>query len=602
MLYSIRQMLSILDARTRFDFALLLVPMGLITIVEMVSIGLILPVIQVLILGESDGRLTQFIISILPPVEEEMFKIWVIGIFAIFFLGKNLVLLVMIFFVNKKVAYKIAVYQGRIFNAYVSRSLVFHFKTNSSELIRDTTDGVALSMEAIRLSLLVILDGMLMLGALVVLVVVEPFATIGAGLTLCVLGLAYYYTISPIFKRWGEESMRLEGTMIKLVSQSLNGIRDLKVFNAQEYMLKRLENAALRYAKYFSNTMTTAHVPRLLIETVVVIGFLGIVLFLLSSKDSLSETISAIALYGMAALRLMPSLNRLLGSATEIRRRAAYIERVYEAFSPNIYDIKNKGVYNPQSLPFDSRLELRNIHYSYPDANHAALKGVSLKLNKGRSLGFVGLSGAGKSTLMDVVLGLLEPTTGQTLSDGQDIFSNISSWQENIGFVSQQVFIMDDTIRRNVAFGVEDADIEDEEVLAALEVSRLKEFVVNLPEGLGTKLGEHGTRLSGGQRQRIAIARALYRDPEILVFDEATSALDNTTEKEISSAIDELRGQKTILVVAHRISTVANCDQIVLMEDGAIVAVGGYKELLTNSEDFRKLASLEAVSETKGNP
>jgi ATP-binding cassette subfamily C protein len=221
---------------------------------------------------------------------------------------------------------------------------------------------------------------------------------------------------------------------------------------------------------------------------------------------------------------------------------------------------------------------------------------------KGQSIGFVGPSGAGKSTLMDIVLGLLEPTTGKFFVDGKEPTDGKLGWQKIIGFVPQQVFLMDDTIRRNIAFGIEDENIDEARISKALKLARLEDFIVSLSDGVSTIVGEHGTRLSGGQRQRIAIARALYREPNVLVFDEATSALDNVTEQEITHAIENLSGEKTILIVAHRLSTVRKCNKIIFMREGHIVSSGSYDELLTNSNDFRKLAKLGnlAGEQTKG--
>jgi ATP-binding cassette, subfamily B, bacterial PglK len=599
MLKSIHQMLSILDPRTRLHFALLLVPIGVMTALEVVSIGLILPVIQVLILGKTDGELTRMIQGILPTVAEDDFKLWVAGSFSVFFVIKNILLLIMVYIVNHVVTHKTATYQRHIFNAYVSRSLIFHFHNNSAELLRNVTGGIGASMEAIRLSLLMILDGMLMLGALGLLVIVEPVTTIGAGLALGTIAVVFYLTTNSTFRFWGARCMALEGDVIRWINQSLTGIRDVKLFQAQAYLSNKLNHVATDHAKYMARSITTIQIPRLLIETVVVIGFLGIVFMLLSTEKTPDEIVSVLGLFGMAALRLMPSLNRFLSSATEIRRRAAYIDTIHDAFIPNKYDMKSTGQDSKKDISYNTAIELRNLTYTYPDAGHHALTNFNLTINKGTSVGFVGSSGAGKSTLMDIILGFLEPSSGQLLIDGQDAFERIAGWQRKMGFVPQQVFIMDDTVRRNIAFGIEDQDINEKRLEEFLRLTRVDEFVADLPQGLDTMLGEHGTRLSGGQRQRVAIARALYRNPDVLVFDEATSALDNVTEKEISAAIETLSGDKTILIVAHRLSTIRNCDQIVFMKNGAIAGKGTYDELLSSSAEFRHLTQIGNTAPTQ---
>ena len=239
-----------------------------------------------------------------------------------------------------------------------------------------------------------------------------------------------------------------------------------------------------------------------------------------------------------------------------------------------------------------SNIKLQEVTYTYPDAKQPALNKFNIEINKGDTIGFVGASGAGKSTLMDIILGLLEPTSGKLLINEKNAFDDIANWQRHIGFVPQQIFVIDDTIRRNIAFAIADNEIDNTRINTVLKLTQLEQFVESLPNGLDTILGEHGTRLSGGQRQRIAIARALYRDPDVLVFDEATSALDNLTELEITRAIETLAGSKTILIVAHRLSTIRTCNKILFMKEGKIRAIGTYEELLVKNKEFRHLAQL----------
>ena len=593
MFKSIWQIVSILDARSRAHFLWLLLPMAVMTLLEVASISLILPVVQVLLLGQTDGMLTKVMLFFVPQSAQDTPGVWIAGIFAAFFVFKNLLLLCLIFITNKVVTSKAALYTRRVFEIYLAKPMTFHFKNNSAELLRNITGATAQSLEAVRIALLMCLDAMLMFGAFAMLVFVEPEAMIGAIVVLGTIGGSFYLITSPIFHHWGEQSMILEGTLIRWISQSFNGIRDIKLFHAHDYVSNKVGATADAYADFSCRSITVIHVPRLLIETVVVIGFLGIVLLLLSMSESPADVVATLGLFGMAALRLMPSLNRLLTAATEIRRRAAYIGAVHEAFTPETNDSVSFPSDSGEELSFENKLELRDVAYAYPGTKSSALNEFSLTIQKSSSIGFVGQSGAGKSTLMDIILGLLKPTAGRMLADGKDVFENISGWQRKIGFVPQQVFIMDDSIRRNIAFGIEDERIDDRRIDEVLQLTSLDELVADMPNGLSTVLGEHGTRISGGQRQRIAIARALYRDPDVIVFDEATSALDNITEKEISAAIDSLSGNKTIITVAHRLSTVQNCDLIVLMKDGAIVATGTYDELISESESFRKLALLD---------
>ena len=325
-------------------------------------------------------------------------------------------------------------------------------------------------------------------------------------------------------------------------------------------------------------------------------GIFFITLALLSAEKEVSDIISILGLFGMASLRLMPSLNRILTSASELRRSAAYISAVYDAFLQGPYVKSDSNNINPnQSLELKKNIKLENIFYSYPNSNSYALNNISLEILVGQMVGIVGQSGAGKTTLMDVFLGLLNPERGSFEVDGRAVSEGLSSWQKNIGFVPQQVFLLDDTLRRNIAFGLDDQAIDDQKVETSLALAGLGELTNKLPKGLSTMMGENGARLSGGQRQRVAIARALYNNPDVLLFDEATSSLDTVSEKEVHSAIESLSGTKTIFIVTHRINTVKNCDKIILIQDSQIKAVGSYEELMKSEEGFRLLANVEGV-------
>jgi ATP-binding cassette, subfamily B, bacterial PglK len=593
MIHTLRQLYKILDPATRVHFYLLLIPMFVMTALEILSIGLVVPVIQVLVLGQQDGVYTKLILDALPMSAGENPAPWVTGLFATFFILKNLLLLLLIYIVNRVVTYKTAIYARDIFNIYMLRPMEFHFHNNSAKLLLNITTGVNRSLETGRLVLMMTLDAMMMIGAFSLLIFAEPIATFSAALILLIVGLVFYFVTSPIFRFWGEVSLDLERNLIKWINQTFNGIRDVKLMQAEKYLWRKIESNSLNRARYLCLSTTSIHIPRLLIETVVVIGFLVIVLILLSAEKNPNDIVAVLGLFGMAALRLMPSLNRILTSAAELRRSAAYIDQVFEAFAAKGSESSGQDILLPITpVRLANRIEIKNLSYTYPSAESYALHDINLTVQKGQSIGFVGPSGAGKSTLMDIVLGLLQPSAGSLRIDGHQVAENISGWQANIGFVPQQVFLIDDTLRRNIAFGVEDNDVNGEALANAVRLANLEDFIATLPNGLSAVVGERGTRLSGGQRQRIAIARALYFDPEILVFDEATSALDNITEQEIHTAIETLAGDKTILIVAHRLSTVRKCDQLVFMAGGSIADIGTYDELHASNADFKQFAGI----------
>lgn len=593
MFATIAKLFHFLEPRSRLQIGLLLVPMLTIAVLEMASIGLILPFIQVILLGETDGRFTRILIAVLPNVPDDRFALWVAGSFGAFFLGKNALLLAIIYVINRVIYFKSAHFMARMFGLYLGRPLTFHFRHNSAEILRNLLSGCGHSFEALRLSLLMMLDSLLMAAAALLLLLVEPVTTLAVAATFILLGVGYYRVAAPLFQHWGEREMVIEGEMIKWIRQGLSSIRDVKLLDAYGFLNGKVGQLADGRAGVISRSTTALNVPRLMIETVVVIGFLFLVLALLELRQSSTDVIAILGLYGMAALRLMPSLNRLLANATELKHRTAYIDTLYKDLVEGRRDTDRPREHKiERDLPFEREIRIEGLSYLYPDSVHHALHGVDLSIAKGESVGIVGPSGAGKTTLVDITLGLLRPQSGRVLIDGRDAFANTAAWQRRIGFVPQNVQLIDDSLRRNIAFGLEDNIIDEARIEEVVRLARLDDVVAQLPDGLGTVIGEDGARLSGGQQQRMAIARVLYREPDVLVFDEATSALDNESEREIAKVIENLAGKKTVLIIAHRLSSVRNCDKLVFMKTGRVAAIGSFDELFSSNSEFRHLVEL----------
>jgi ATP-binding cassette subfamily C protein len=332
--------------------------------------------------------------------------------------------------------------------------------------------------------------------------------------------------------------------------------------------------------------------PRLLIETVAMVGMMVVVILMLILGRPLPSVLPSLSLFAIAALRVMPSMNRIVNAASNLRYYVPPVLAIAAdilADSVDSFDATSEGA---QQLQFRGSIYVDHVTYRYQGAERDALDDITIEIPKGRSVAFVGASGAGKTTLADVVLGLLAPTAGRVLIDGCELGSVQKEWQARIGYIPQTVYLSDDTLRRNVAFGVADADVRDSDVWAALDAARLGDVARGLPDGLDSFVGERGVRLSGGQRQRIGIARALYHDPDVLVMDEATSALDQRTERDITDVLEAFRGQKTIIVIAHRLSTVRRCDTLFLMSDGRVMESGTFDDLSENSQAFRALAAI----------
>jgi ATP-binding cassette, subfamily B, bacterial PglK len=367
--------------------------------------------------------------------------------------------------------------------------------------------------------------------------------------------------------------------MIKWVNQGLGASKEVKVSGNESFFINSYGHQSQIKANNSRYMKMLEQVPRLFIETLLVSVVLITMLIIVFQDRSTSELISTMALFAMAAFRLMPSITRVVALITTIKYSQPALSVVYNDLFLNkeknhlCINSPNNIINNNNSRTFYDSIELDNVSFRYPNQKKYSVKDASLTIPIGQSVAFIGESGAGKTTIVDIILGLFTPENGQVLVDGINLKEQKSIWQKKIGYIPQSIFLSDETIRGNIAFGVDNKDIDEAEVWRALEQAQLKEFVKALPDQLDTAVGERGVRLSGGQRQRIGIARALYHNPEILFMDEATSALDNETEKEIMKAIDGLKGDKTLIIIAHRLSTIENCDIVYKMNNGKVVSV-----------------------------
>jgi len=565
-----------------------------VALLDMTSIGLVLPLFHVIFSEDSSSLGGEYLQRLLPeglPQEELIF--WVAGVFPAVFVLKNIALLAMVHGVNRGIKGAQGTFLSRMFDIYVSRPLIFHLKRNSAEILRNLISSVPAAFEAVRLMMLIALESLLVLAACTLLLFFEPVVTIVTAVVLLGFGIAFHRLMGPVFQRWGQRTHLLEGASIKWINHAVGAIRDVKLLDREGYMSEVFHDISRKRVRYQSRMITAQHIPRVLIESVVMTGFLIVLLVLVATKESFEEVIFILGLFGVASLRLMPSVNRILISTTDLKQRVASIDVLYEDLREAHLDAPESSVSTEvPSLRFDREIKLDAIRFSYPAAEKGALHGVDLVIARGESVGFIGPSGAGKTTLIDIILGLLRPTEGRLLVDGSDVFSNLRGWQDHLGYVPQSVFLLDDTLRRNIAFGRHDEDIDDDRIADVVRMASLDSVVGELPNGLETVIGESGARLSGGQRQRVAIARALYHNPDVLVFDEATAALDNETERDVTRAIETLAGDKTVLIIAHRLSTVRNCDRLVVMNAGRVVAVGSFDELLADNAEFRRMVQL----------
>lgn len=465
----------------------------------------------------------------------------------------------------------------RLFRGYLLQPYTFHLQRNSAILIRNVTGEIGQFTTGVSAACMLATESLVLVGIATLLLLAEPFGAIVVVVTMGLSGFVFYTLARRRILRWGEARQLHEGQRLQRLQQGLGGIKDVKVLGREREFVAEYAHhlgIATRIGRHLNLLQA---LPRLWLEFMAVAGIAVLVVAMLLQNKPAEALVPTLGLFAAAAFRLMPSVSRFLGGMQTLRFNLPVINTLYEE-----REFLRAGAQDIAAghLEFEKAIEFHDVAFSYPDTDTPQIDRLSLSIDKGAVVGIIGGSGAGKSTLIDLLLGLLKPASGAILVDGVNIQADLRAWQSQIGYVPQSIYLTDDSIRRNVAFGLPAAKISDAQVRAALGAAQLMEFIATLPEGEQTIVGERGVRLSGGQRQRIGIARALYHNPELLVLDEASSALDNQTEQDVMQAVLSLRGRKTVVIVAHRLTTVATCDVIFRLDRGRVVACGTPAEIL----------------------
>ncbi len=459
----------------------------------------------------------------------------------------------------------------RLFEGYLRQPYVFHLQRNSAQLIFNINTQSAGVVAAVQQSLMLGTELLVVVGVSALLLKVEPLGAVLVGSTLGLAGWAFNRFTRRRVLRWGEAFKHHDELRLQHLQQGLGGAKEVKVLGREEDFLTQFRQHTVDSARVGQRQTTLLALPRLWLELLAAIGLAALVIVMTGQGKPLEAVVPALGLFAAAAFRIMPSVNRVLSAVQSVRYYAPIIDSLHSELALlGAAEVPQRG----KPLAFKEALTLDQVSFRYPRTEAVAVSGVSLSIPHGASVGFVGGSGAGKSTLVDIILGLLTPASGTVKVDGVDIQTGLREWQDQIGYVPQTIFLTDDTLRRNVAFGLRADQIDEAAVRRAIRAAHLDQFVSSLPLGLDTLVGERGIRLSGGQRQRIGIARALYHDPAVLVLDEATSSLDGATESGVMDAVGALRWDKTLIIVAHRTSTVEHCDQLYRIEHGRVLDHG----------------------------
>ncbi len=463
---------------------------------------------------------------------------------------------------------------------FMQRPYEYYLNADTSVIQRSITSDVN-NMYGLILNLLQLVSEMIVFVFLTVYCLTMDVVMTGTVAALLIVVLVVIkWILKPIMRKAGEENQDFYSGLYKWIDQSVMGIKEIKVANKESYFINEYCKCGAGYVNAVQRYNLYNATPRLLIETVAIAGMILYMMLRIANGTPVTEIIPQLTTLAVAAMRLIPSANRINNYLTSI----AYFEPFFMGVTDNLQEeIRDESVnYDEEAyrkkkdvekLPVKKEILLKGITYKYPNSDVLIFDRATMRIPVGKSVGIVGTSGAGKTTAVDIMLGLLRLQSGEILADGVEVREHYESWLKNIGYIPQTIFMIDSTIRKNVAFGCADEDIDDEKVWMALKEAQLDEFVRGLPEGLDTGIGERGIRLSGGQRQRIGIARALFEDPEVLVLDEATSALDNDTEAAIMESINHLHGRKTLIIIAHRLQTIEKCDIVYRVEEGSVTKV-----------------------------
>lgn len=584
----------------RKEIPLLLLTFCISSLVEAVGVGIIGPFLN---LASQPGRvhdipLLQRMYTVLQMNSEQQFVVFLgFAIAAIFCIKSSL------YFASRVSITRFSNNQqgrlaSRLLKAYLAAPYTFHLNRNSSSLAQTIiVEAKNFSMACLN-PILIVVSNTVIIFALLTVLARASLAFLVIVLAIFIPVFLIFHLFGKKFKQWGEQRSKSQKEMIRVLNHSVGGLKETRVIGCEEYFERQMDKQIQRFEKASTLFQSSQLLPRITLETTLVIA---VVLFIAFSSlyQSSQDITSILGVFTVASIRLIPAANQLVTSLNSLRNSLYAVELVYWDLKQIEEELrKSKQHSNPlvasndglqlsstqeselYSLPFTEKIELRDVSYSYPGTDHPAIDRVSLTIRRGQSIALIGKSGAGKTTLVDVILGLLEPQLGDIQVDGKTIYKDIRIWQNLVGYIPQTIFLIDDTIERNIAFGVPDRFIDAEQLKKVIQAAQLEDLIEQLPEGIKTRVGERGVRLSGGQRQRIGIARALYHERQVLVLDEATSALDSETENLITDSLKSLSGQKTMIVIAHRLSTVEHCDQVYLMEKGKVVQSGSYEEVV----------------------
>ncbi len=572
----IRKMRYILDRRQKMQICFLGMLIFVGGLLETVSVSGLLPVVWVIIdpAKAQENKYVRLLMEVLHTDSIEGFIVPLLAAMILLYTLKNAFMLLLANEQNKFIAHNRNKLISQVLREFLNRPYEFYLDADIPTVFRLTDSDIPNVFNILMAMISLVSEAVVFALLCVVMVATDWKLLVFLIVVFGCLSVLILKVMKPRLSRLGEKNLAIQSRIAKWRIQAIYGIKDVKVLHREAFFADNYESSGKIGAGYSKRYAVMNNTPRLLIETIFIASILGyIILYILAGNDA-STLVPILTAFGVAAIRMMPSVNRINTYMTDISYFRPCLDYVYENMNINEISKKNNQTLKPvdatKTMALRDRIELRDIVYAYPNTDKLIFDHADMVIPCGKSVGIMGPSGAGKSTIVDILLGLLKVRTGSILCDGVDIFDNYPAWLSRIGYIPQSIYLVDEPIRNNIAFGIADSEIDDARIWDALEEAQLAAFIRGLPEGLDTAIGDRGVRLSGGQRQRLGIARALYHNPEILVFDEATSALDNETEAAVMDAINSFHGRKTMIIIAHRLNTIEKCDMIYKVDAGKI--------------------------------
>lgn len=570
---TIKKLRYLLDRKTKISVIGILLMILIGSLVELIGVAIILPIVNLAIDADFENNMWCKLVIRITGIEgrERIMLVLIFATIAIYIL-KSFYLSWM----NSNLyRFSAVVRKGmavRLMKAYLEQPYAFFLKKNTSELIRSVNEDTGRFYEVVVNCLLVISNGLTSLVLLITLIVTNPYMAFMVAALLGVCAMVILFIVQRKTRALGSENQTLSGFLIKYLQQTFEGVKEIKVLNNEAYFIDTYSSTYQKQTDVVRKFSLINLIPKYMIETVCITGIMLYLAVNILYNPNYMELIPQLAVFVAAAYKMLPSVNALYAYMNTIFYHRASIELIYHDIK-EVDEMKTAAGTKDQEEPleFHDKIVVSHVDFGYEEQEKMVINDAEIEIPKGKSAAFIGASGGGKTTTADLILGLLSPCSGEILVDGKKISTHMAAWRKQIGYIPQSIYLTDGSIKSNIAFGIPEKEIDETRVWAALEEAQLKEFVEGLEKGIETEVGERGVRISGGQRQRVGIARALYRNPNILVFDEATSALDNETEKEVMRAIDSLHGNKTMIMIAHRLSTIENCDMVYRVENGRVV-------------------------------